>query len=95
MENIPLEAYEWTLKGLSPLEWIMSQYQVKTDKKSGNLSDPNQWGSEHGHPRYIVDLVEKAVTASLRTQEILATLSSINPLPQTVNWPVEWKTAES
>ena len=95
MENIPLKAYEWTLKGLSPLEWIMSQYQVKTDKKSGHFSDPNQWGIEHGHPRYIVDLVEKAVTVSLRTQEILATLPSINPLPQTVNWPVKWKTAES
>ena len=95
MENIPLKAYEWTLKGLSPLEWIMSQYQVKTDKKSGHLSDPNQWGIEHGDPRYIVDLVEKAVTVSMRTQEILAGLPPLDPLPQAANWPTEWKTAES
>ncbi|MBQ5558038.1 MAG: hypothetical protein IIT36_05590, partial [Aeriscardovia sp.] len=95
LENIPLEAYEWKVSGRSPVEWILNQYQVKTDKKSGHLSDPNQWGSEHGHPRYIVDLVEKAVTVSMRTQEILAGLPSIDPLPQTVNWPTGWKTAES
>ena len=95
LENIPLEAYEWTIKGLSPIEWVMSQYQVKTDKKSGNLSDPNQWGIEHGDPRYIVDLLEKTVTVSMRTQEILAGLPPLDPLPQTANWPTEWKTAES
>lgn len=95
LENIPLEAYEWTIKGLSPVEWVMNQYQVKTDKKSGNPSDPNQWGIEHGNPRYIIDLLEKAVTVSMRTQEILAGLPPLDPLPQTANWPTEWKTAES
>lgn len=95
LENIPLEAYEWTIKGLSPIEWILNQYQVKTDKKSGNPSDPNQWGIEHDNPRYIVDLLEKAVTVSMKTQEILAGLPPIDPLPQTANWPTDWATAES
>ena len=95
LENIPSEAYEWTIKGLSPIEWILNQYQVKTDKKSGNPSDPNQWGIEHGNPRYIIDLVEKAVTVSMKTQEIRAGLPPIDPLPQTANWPTEWATAES
>lgn len=95
LENIPLEAYEWTIKGLSPIEWVMSQYQVKTDKKSGNLSDPNQWGIEHDNPRYIIDLLEKTVTVSMKTQEILAGLSPLDPLPQTANWPTDWATAES
>ena len=95
LENIPLEAYEWTIKGLSPIEWILNQYQVKTDKKSGNPSDPNQWSIEHSNPRYIVDLLEKAVTVSMRTQEIRAGLPPIDPLPQTANWPTDWATAES
>ena len=95
LENIPLEAYEWKVSGRSPVEWILNQYQVKTDKKSGNPSDPNQWGIEHGNSRYIIDLLEKAVTVSMRTQEILAGLPPIDPLPQTANWPTEWKTAES
>ena len=95
LESIPLEAYEWKVSGRSPVEWILNQYQVKTDKKSGNPSDPNQWGIEHDNPRYIVDLVEKAVTVSMKTQEILAGLPPLDPLPQTANWPTEWATAES
>lgn len=95
LENIPLEAYEWKVSGRSPVEWILNQYQVKTDKKSGNLSDPNQWGIEHGDPRYIVDLLEKTVTVSMKTQEILTSLPPLDPLPQTANWPTEWATAES
>lgn len=95
LENIPLEAYEWKVSGRSPVEWVMNQYQVKTDKKSGNPSDPNQWGAERGNPRYIIDLLEKAVTVSMRTQEILAGLPPLDPLPQTANWPTEWATAES
>ena len=39
------------------IEWIIDRYWMKTDKASGIVNDPNDWGKEHGDPRYIVDLV--------------------------------------
>jgi hypothetical protein len=45
----------------------MEQYQVKTDKASGIVSDPNQWIVEHADPRYIVDLLKRIVTVSIET----------------------------
>ena len=37
------------------LEWLIDRYQVKTDKASGIVNDPNDWCDEHDDPRYIVD----------------------------------------
>lgn len=94
LENIPPQAYEWKVRGRSPIEWVMNQYQMKTDKQSGNLRDPNQWGIEHGNPRYVVDLVEKLATVSIRTMQLLEHLPSLDPLPHTIGWPIEWDTVE-
>ena len=38
----------------SALEWVIDQYRVKTDKRSGITSDPNR----PDDPEYIVRLVE-------------------------------------
>ena len=37
----------------------MERYQVKTDKDSGIVNDPNDWAVEHNHPHYILDLLLK------------------------------------
>lgn len=68
--GIPEEAYRYQLGSRSAIEWVLRQYQVTTDKKSGITNDPNQWGLERGNPRYILDLLEKVVTVSVRTVEI-------------------------
>lgn len=52
---------------------------MTTDKASGIVNDPNQWGIEHGNPRYILDLLQKVVTVSVRTVEITESLPSISP----------------
>ena len=70
VRGIPEEAYRYQLGSRSAIEWIMRQYQVTTDKKSGIVNDPNQWGIEHGNPRYILDLLQKVITVSVRTVEI-------------------------
>jgi hypothetical protein len=49
---------------------------VTTDSKSGIVNDVNQWGLEQDYPRYIVDLVKRVVTVSIRTVEI------VNALPE-------------
>ncbi|MEE1651070.1 type ISP restriction/modification enzyme [Brachybacterium sp. J144] len=76
--GIPEEAYRYQLGSRSAIEWVMRQYQVSTDKASGIVNDPNQWGLEHGNPRYILDLLQKVVTVSVRTVEITENLPALD-----------------
>lgn len=76
--GIPEEAYRYQLGSRSAIEWVMRQYQVTTDKASGIVNDPNQWGLEHGNPRYILDLLQKVVTVSVRTVEIAESLPTLD-----------------
>ncbi|MGA4506667.1 DEAD/DEAH box helicase [Propionibacteriaceae bacterium G1746] len=71
LTGIPEEAHQCMLGSRSALEWIIDRYQVKTDKVSGIVNDPNDWSQEHGEPRYIIDLIKKVVTVSVRTVEIV------------------------
>lgn len=68
LRDIPLEAYDYVVNGKSALEWIMERYQVKADKDSGILNDPNAWSDD---PRYIVDLVKRVVRVSMETVRIV------------------------
>jgi predicted helicase len=78
ISSIPLEAHDYTLGSKSALDWIVERYQVKTDKDSGIVNDPNDWATEHDDPTYIFDLVRRIVTVSMRTNEIVASLPSLN-----------------
>lgn len=78
VRGIPETAYRYQLGSRSAIEWIIRQYQVTTDKASGIVNDPNQWGIEHGNPRYILDLLQKVITVSVRTVEITERLPSID-----------------
>lgn len=59
VKNIPPKAYEYVVNGHTAIGWIMERYQVKTDKDSGIVNDPNDWAVEHNHPHYILDLLLK------------------------------------
>ena len=65
------------VNGRSPLEWIVERYQVKTDKASGIVNNPNDWADEHKQPRYILDLILSCITVSLKTLEIVENLPSV------------------
>src|SRR5699024_4635906 len=78
LTGIPESAYLYQLGSRSAIEWIIRQYQVSTDKASGIINDPNQWGIEHGNPRYILDLLQKVVTVSVRTVEITEALPALS-----------------
>ncbi|ATG53134.1 damage-inducible protein [Brachybacterium vulturis] len=77
VKGIPETAYRYQLGSLSAIEWIKRQHEVTTDKASGIVNDPNQWSIEHGNPRYILDLLEKVVTISVRTIEIVEALPTL------------------
>jgi predicted helicase len=61
----------------SAVEWILDRYQVKTDKASGIINDPNDWSKEVGDPRYIIDLLARIVTVSLETMTIVDNLPAL------------------
>jgi len=70
--NIPPEASAYRSGNRSALEWIIDQYQVKTDKRSGITSDPNTYSDDE---RYIIELVERVVTVSVETVKTVAGLA--------------------
>ncbi|WP_307858269.1 DEAD/DEAH box helicase [Cellulomonas fulva] len=78
VSGIPDEAHEYMLGSRSGIEWVMERYQVKTDKASGIVNDPNDWSGEVGNPRYILDLLCRVVTVSVETVRIVKSLPSID-----------------
>ncbi|WP_308466675.1 type ISP restriction/modification enzyme [Rathayibacter soli] len=78
--GIPLEAQEYLLGSHSALDWIIERYQVKTDKASGILNDPNDWADQHGNARYILDLIIRIATVSVETVKIVNPLPSLNTI---------------
>ena len=67
LDGIPAEVYAYRLGNRSALEWVVDQYRVKTDKRSGIVNDPNR----AEEPQYIVDLIGRVITVSLKTVEIV------------------------
>ena len=86
-QEIPTRAYQYVVNGKSALDWIIDRYQVRTDKKTGIVNNPNLYSDD---PRYIVDLVRKVITVSLRTLDIVDSLPPLEELPKPDNWPKEW-----
>ena len=76
--NIPPEAHRYVLNGRSAIEWIVERYQMRTDKASGLRNDPNDWGIEHGNPRYILDLILSVATVSVKTMEVVDGLPKLD-----------------
>lgn len=72
--GIPEDAERYMLGSRSALAWIIDRYQVKTDKASGIVNDPNDWCDEHDNPRYIVDLIAKVTTVAVETMKIVDSL---------------------
>ena len=67
LADIPAEAFAYQLGTRSALEWVIDQYQVKTDKRSGIVNDPN----DAARPRYLVELIGSVITVSLETLRIV------------------------
>lgn len=75
--NIPERAYDYELGSRSAIAWVIESNRVKTDKASGIVNDPNDWAIEHDDPTYILDLVGRVVTVSMRTLDIVGALPAL------------------
>jgi len=70
LSDIPKETDDYRLGNRSALEWIIDQYQVSTDKRSGITNDPNRADD----PQYILRLIGQVITVSLETVSIVNSL---------------------
>ena len=73
LEGVPNEAFNYSFGNRSALEWIIDQYRVKTDDKTGITHDPNN----PRNPDYILRLIKKIINVSLETVKIVNTLRSL------------------
>lgn len=71
ISNIPEKAYEYVVNGRPAIAWIIDQYQVKTDKKSGIVDDPNLYSDDE---RYIFDLLLRIINVSVQTVDLVNSL---------------------
>lgn len=71
ISNIPEKAYQYIVNGRSAVEWIMDQYQVKTDKKSGITDDPNDYSTDE---KYIFNLLLRIINVSIQTVDLIESL---------------------
>lgn len=86
--DIPERANDYKVNGRSPLEWMVDRYQVKTDKATAIVNDPNEYSDD---PAYICNLVPRLVTVSMLTLEIIESLPSLKEIAKPANWPAAWK----
>ena len=77
LRGIPEEAFRYQVNGYSPLKWAVDRYQVRQDKDSGIVNDPNLWAP--GNPRYVPDLVKRLVTLSVETLNLIDALPPFAP----------------
>ena len=70
LSGIPKKVFDYRLGTRSALEWVVNQYRVKVDKRSGIVNDPNRADD----PQYIVKLIGQVITVSLETVDIVENL---------------------
>ncbi len=73
LSGIPPEVFDYRLGNRSALDWVIDQYQVSTDKRSGATNDPNRTGD----PQYIVRLIGQVITVSLETVQLVRQLNGL------------------
>ena len=55
----------------------MEGYQITIHKESQIKNDPNDWSTEDGNPRYILDLLLSVIYVSVQTVGIVADLPTV------------------
>ncbi len=86
VSGIPEAAQDYLLGSRSGLDWLIDRYQVKTDKASGIVNDPNDWmaegagggPTEPARPLYLLELIARVAAVSMRTQQIVSALPPLD-----------------
>ncbi len=73
LSGIPPETFQYRLGNRCALEWVIDQYQISKDKRSGIVNDPNRADDE----QYIVRLIGQVITVSLETMKVVKSLPDL------------------
>jgi predicted helicase len=73
LNGIPKETFEYRLGNRAALEWVIDQYQVSTDKRSGITNDPNR----DDDPEYVLRLIGQVITVSVETVKLISALPDL------------------
>jgi predicted helicase len=78
LTGIPLAAYDYVVNGKPAIDWVLERQCVKTDKTSIIVNDANLWALHTMHnPRYPLELLQRVVTVSLETLNIVQALPAL------------------
>jgi predicted helicase len=79
LKGIPEAAWDYVVNGKSALDWVMERQAVRPDKASGIVNDANDWAVQTmGNPKYPLELFQRVVTVSLKTQDIVNGLPALD-----------------
>ncbi|UAT43046.1 hypothetical protein GUI12_02665 [Anaplasmataceae bacterium AB001_6] len=67
ISNIPKKAYEYVINGRSAIEWIMHIYQIKVDKQSGIINDPNSYKDG----KNVFNLLLSIISMSVQSMDLI------------------------
>src|SRR4051812_1303566 len=70
LEDPPPAVFDYRLGNRSALDWVIDQYRITEDARSGIRSDPNRADD----PEYIVRLIGQVVRVSLETVRVVQAL---------------------
>ena len=73
LEGIPPQVFDYKLGNRAALDWVIDQYKVSTDPRSGITNDPNRLDD----PQDIVRLLGQVITVSLETLKIIRDLPAL------------------
>lgn len=83
LRGIPEAAWDYVVNGKAALDWVMERQAVRVDKASGIVNDANDWATETmGNAKYPLELFQRVVTISLKTQKIVAALPALDIHPE-------------
>ena len=75
ISNMPEKAWEYKINGWSAPKWIVERYQYTKNTKTELVNDPNTYSED---PAYILKLLLSVITVSLKTQELVQSLPTID-----------------
>jgi predicted helicase len=70
LTGVPPEALQYRMGSRSPLEWLIDQYQVTEDARSGIKFDPNRKDDKE----YVIKLVGQVLRLSVDSFKIISGL---------------------
>ena len=78
VSGIPDEAYNYSVNGRTPVEWIIDRQRISKHGASGIVNDANRYAVETvGDPAYPLKLLLRAITVGIETARIVKGLPAL------------------